>query len=90
MGAPEFEQDIHLLDNSNLIEIGAIRLDKNSIIIRELDSTGNLLWSDIAANDSLDLYSAWTHTSTIKDTILFMIATAQKFDVYLFSPIPIF
>jgi len=76
--APEFEQDIHLLDDGNLIEVGAVRLNKNSIILRKLNSAGNLLWSDIVSNDSLNLYSAWTHTSTVKDSLLFMIATAQK------------
>jgi len=79
---PEFEWEIHLLKNDNMIEIGGGLSDNSSsgIIIREISDSGILLWTDFITNDSLYLYLTWTHTSTIRDGTLFIIATAQKLE----------
>jgi len=79
---PEFQREIHLKDDNKLIEIGSYVADNGnpSIIIRELDVNGQLLSTDVISNDTLQLFLNWTHTSTITDSIFFVIATAQKLE----------
>jgi len=79
-GSVEFDREIHILENENIIAcgVGYISPQIPDQIFRSIHPNGNLIWEDHVGDETFGLYSEWTHTSTIaSDSLLIVTGTAE-------------
>jgi len=87
----EFNREIIILENQNVLSLGTARdifvTGNYGNLIRELDEFGNLIWEDLIVVDSLSMYSNWTHCyQQINDSILVVFSSATNSEITEFYP----